>query len=62
VDRDSFKLSFRTVNQADFQLKEIGIRAEIKLKISSTWLQLMGWAGFALVQLHQVRIPWVWDI
>jgi len=38
VDRDSFKLSFKTVNQAGFQLKESGIRAKNKLKIGSTWL------------------------
>jgi len=39
VDRDSFKLSFRTVNQAGFQLKESGIKAENKLEISS----ITGW-------------------
>ncbi len=36
VDRDSFKLSFRTIDQAGFQLKESGMRTENKLKISST--------------------------
>jgi len=38
VDRDGFKLSFKTVNQADFKLKESGMSAENKPKISSTWL------------------------
>jgi hypothetical protein len=38
VDRDSFELSFKTVNQADFQLRKSGKRAENKLEVSSIWL------------------------
>ena len=37
VDRDSSKLSFRTVNQADFQLRKSRKKAEDKLKVSSNW-------------------------
>jgi len=52
VGRDSFKLSFKTVNQADFKLNKSRKKAENKLKISSKHgFMMVDWAGSAAFSL-----------